>query len=107
MTGQPFEVKPDWSEQTVTLITNPEQWFRLGASHDMMEVYGWGKIEDVLQGVNIDIISLLYPVNIVPLIPQSKGIHEFRPEIDYSVDFSELPEGYIMLNEVRLEYPLT
>ena len=26
LTGQPFRVTPDWSEQTVTLVPDPAQW---------------------------------------------------------------------------------
>ena len=103
--GQPFEITPDWTEQTITLTTDPDQWLCLGARHDLMDVYGWGEIEDVLRDVNIDIILLLHPLNIVPLTPEAQGIHHRRPEVDYPVDRNFLPEGYIMLDEFRIEYP--
>jgi hypothetical protein len=70
-----------------------------------MDVYGWGDIDDVLRDVNIDIILLLHPLNIVPLTPEPHGPHHRRPEIDYPVDREYLPEGYVMLDEVRIEYP--
>ena len=105
LNGQPFEITPEWSEQTVTLTTDPEQWLCLGARHDLLHVYGWGEIEDVLADVNIDILLLLHPLEIVPLAPEPMGIHHRRPEVDYPVDTSYLPEGYVMVDEVRLEYP--
>ncbi|RIK41246.1 MAG: hypothetical protein DCC55_12425 [Chloroflexi bacterium] len=105
LTGQPFEITPDWSEQSVTLTTDPEQWLCLGARHDLADVYGWGEIEDVLRDVNIDIILLLHPLHIVPLTPEPQGVHYRRPEVDYPVDRSFLPEGYVLLDEVRIEYP--
>jgi hypothetical protein len=105
LAGQPFNITPDWSEQSVFLTPEPEQWLCLGARHDLMNVYGWGAIEDVLRDVNIDIILLLHPLNIVPLTPENHGVHHRRPEIDYPVDRAYLPEGYVMLDEVRLDYP--
>jgi hypothetical protein len=104
LTGQPFVVTPDWTEQTVHLTTEPAQWLCLGARHDMNDVYGCGEIEDVLHDVNIDIIFLLYPVNVVPTTPEENGPHYRRPEVDYAVDTSVLPEGYVMLDEVRIEF---
>ncbi|MEM7131041.1 MAG: hypothetical protein AAF702_32265 [Chloroflexota bacterium] len=102
--GQPFDVTPDWSVQTITLTTDSVQWTCLGARHDNTDVYAWGEIEDVLQDVNIDIILLLHPLNIVPLTPEEDGIHHRRPEVDYPVDHAALPEGYVMVDEVRIEY---
>jgi hypothetical protein len=107
LTGQPFEVTPDWSEQTITLTTDPNQWLCIGARHDLNHVYGWGDIGDVLADVNIDIILLLHPLEIVPLTPEPQGIHHRRPEVDYPVDRSYLPEGFVLLDEVRLEYPVS
>jgi hypothetical protein len=105
LNAHPFEVTPDWSEQTVTLTTDPDPWLCLGSRHDLMDVYGWGEIEDVLRDVNIGVILLLHPLNIVPLIPEEHGVHHRRPEADYPVDRAYLPEGAIMLDKVRLEYP--
>ncbi len=55
LTGQPFEVLPQWSEQTVTLTTDPDQWTPLGGRWDRPE-YRVGRIEQVLRDVNVDII---------------------------------------------------
>jgi hypothetical protein len=104
LSGQPFVVMPEWTEQTVHLITDPDQWLCLGARHDMNDVYGCGEIEDVLRDINIDIIFLLYPVNVVPATPEPYGPHHRRPEVDYPVDTSVLPEGYVMLDEIRIEF---
>src|SRR3989304_8162581 len=40
LTGQPFRITRDWSEQTVTLAPDPKQWTCLGARHDMQDEYG-------------------------------------------------------------------
>ncbi len=104
MTSRSFEVTPDWSEQTITLTPDPEQWLCLGARHDLTDVYGWGEIEDVLRDVNIDIILLLHPLRIVPLKTQVGGTHARRAEVDYPVDRSLLPSGEIRLSSVRIDF---
>lgn len=105
LNGQSFEITPDWSDQTITLTTDPDQWLCLGARPDNMDVYGWGDIEAVLRDVNIDIILLLHPLDVVPITHEEHGIHHRRPDLDYQVDRTYLPEGYVMLDEVRIEYP--
>ncbi len=104
LTSQSFRVTEEWSEQTVTLAPDPEQWLCLGARHDLTDVYGWGEIEDVLRDVNIDIILLLHPLRIVPLRTQVGGTHARRAEVDYPVDRSRLPTGEIRLSSVRIDF---
>jgi hypothetical protein len=104
LTSQPFVVTPDWSEQTIKLVPDPEQWLCLGARHDLMDVYGWDEIDSVLRDINIDIILLLHPLEIVPVNPEEHGPHQRRAEVDYEVDQTYLPSGYIMLDEVRIEF---
>ena len=104
MTSQSFAVTPDWSEQTITLTTDPEQWLCLGARHDLTDVYGWGEIEAVLRDVNIDIILLLHPLRIVPLESQPDGPHIRRAEVEYPVARSHLPSGEIRVSEVTIDF---
>ncbi len=104
LTSQCFTVTQDWSEQTITLAPDPEQWLCLGARHDLTDEYGWGEIESVLQDVNIDIILLLHPLRIVPSQPQPEGPHFRRAELDYEVDRSHLPSGEIRLGEVQIDF---
>jgi hypothetical protein len=105
LVGQPFAITPDWSEQTVMLVPDPEQWLCLGARHDLLNVYGCDEIEAVLRDVNIDIIFVLHPLNILPMEAEEHGAHYRRPEVHYAVDRTLLPTGYVMLDEVRIEYP--
>ena len=102
LTGQPFQVTPEWSEQTITLTTDPAQWLCLGARHDMHDVYGCDDIEVVLRDINLDIILLLHPINVVPATPEANGPHYRRPEVDYAVDTSLLPTGYVCWMRSRL-----
>ena len=104
LTSQQFEVTPDWTEQTITLVPDPAQWLCLGARHDLTDVYGWGEIDEVLRDVNIDIILLLHPLHIVPLSPQPNGPHFRRAGLHYEVDRAYLPSGEIRLSEVRIDF---
>jgi len=104
LTGQPFEVTSDWSEQTVTLVPDARQWKCLGSRRDRTTSYGWGEIADVLRDVNADIIFTLHPLEIVPRERIEGDVHQLRAGKDYLVDQSCLPKGCIMLDEVRIEF---
>lgn len=104
LTGQPFRVTPDWSEQTVGAVPDPAQWTCLGSRHDRRDFYGEIPLETVLHDVNADILLVLYPLDIVPMGPQKVNAHLLRPEKDYPVWRSGLPEGYVMLDEVRIQF---
>ena len=69
LVARPFAVTPEWTEQTITLAPDPEQWLCLGSRHDRMDTYGWGDIGDVLRDVNRDIILVLHPVDVMPAGP--------------------------------------
>lgn len=103
LTGQPFKVTTNWSEQTIILIPDPTQWVCLGARHDETDFYGYGNIADVLQDVNMDIIFVLFPLQIVPVGPVT-DIHKLRPHRDYEVDWHYLPQGEFEIDTVRIEY---
>lgn len=103
LTGQPFEITEDWSEQTVQLLPNPEQWTSLGARHDLTDVYGDGDIAEVLSDVNHDIIFLLFPLNVVP-VGEVDDVHRMWAARDYKVDMEYLPKGLIMFDTVQIEF---
>jgi hypothetical protein len=105
LTGQPFGVTPDWSEQTATLVLDPEQWTCLGSRHDRTDSYGVLPLPVVLGDVNTDILLVLHPLEIAPMGPLAGDPHRLRPERDYPVWRSRLPEGYVLLDEVRIDYP--
>ncbi len=106
LTGQPFEITKDWSEQTVTLTPDASQWTCLGSRHDMTDIYGCDDVSKVLADVNLDIIFLLFPITVVPArqsIP-AKDIHVLRAVEDYPVDQQYLPKGLIMFDTIKIEY---
>ena len=62
LTGQPFTVAPDWSDQSVTLTTDPAQWTCLGARHDLVGYYCCSEPADVLRDVNVNLILVQFPL---------------------------------------------
>ena len=106
LTGQPFRITPDWSEQTVQLVPDPRQWTCLGGRHDMTETYGYGDIAQALRDVNVDIIFVLFPLTIVP-IGEVEDIHRQWAAKDYKVDMEHLPKGLVMFDTVQIAYEET
>lgn len=104
LTGQPFEVTPDWSVQTVAVLPDERQWTCLGGRHDRRDFYGRLELADVLADVNTNILLVLFPLEIAPMGPLDGDPHRLRPEKDYAVWRSRLPEGYVLLDEVRIEF---
>ena len=104
LTGQPFRVTRDWTEQSVTLRPDPSQWTCLGARHDMTEEYGCDDIGKVLADVNLDIIFALFPVKPRPASEEVKEPDRLRAVKDYKVDQDTLPKGVIMFDSVRIDY---
>jgi len=101
--SQTISVKQDWSEQTLLLVPEQEQWVQLGSRHDRADFYGTAPVEELLADVNGDIIFVLFPLEVVPLLP---GIdpHKGWAEKDYPVDRTKLPSGYVMIDTVQIEF---
>lgn len=104
LTGQPFSVTPDWSEQTVELVPEADQWTCLGARHDLVDFYGYGDIGDVLRDVNVDLIFVLFPIHVAPIGPVDDIDRQWAAK-DYKVDMQYLPKGLVMFDTVQIEYP--
>jgi hypothetical protein len=105
LTGQPMHVTPEWSEQKVTAVSDDSAWTCLGARHDRQDYYGRTPLRTVLADVNADILLVLYPLEIAPMGPLAGDPHCLRPEKDYPVWRSRLPDGYVVLDEVRIAFP--
>jgi hypothetical protein len=104
LTGQPFRVTHDWSEQSVTLTPDPSQWTCARSRHDLTRKYGCADISDVLKDVNVDMYFALFPLTIVP-IGDVKLPHQTRAGEAYPVDQQFLPKGILMFDWVKIEYP--
>ena len=105
LTGQPIPVTPEWSEQRIIAVTDESEWTCLGSRHDRGDFYGRAALRTVLSDVNANILLVLYPLTIVPMGPISGDPHRLRPEKDYPVWRSQLPEGYVTLDEIRIRFP--
>lgn len=103
LTGQPFHVTPEWSEQTVHLTPDPAQWKCLGVRHDRGETYGYSTAAEVLRNLDVDIFLLLHPLDIVPLQPM-ENMHLLKAGEEYEVDRGRLPAGYVAMDEIRIEF---
>lgn len=102
--GQPFAVTPAWTEQTVTLVPDPRQWTCMGGRHDRVDYYGYVDLGTVLADVNVDLMFILFPLTIRPMEPIAGDPHLLRPGKDYPVWQSSLPEGYVVLDQVRIDF---
>jgi hypothetical protein len=105
LTGQPLKVTPAWSEKTLTCAPDEDQWTCLGARHDRTDFYDRAPLADVLRDVNVNIMLVLFPLTIAPMGPLKGDLHHLRPERDYPVWRSRLPEGYVRLDTVRIDFP--
>lgn len=104
LTGQPLAVTPDWSARTITLVPDADQWQCIGSHVARTDRYGMGKAADVLRDLNCDIILVLFPVDVVPAEPAQGNYHHLRAGEDYVVDTSRLPEGYVMMDRIEIEF---
>lgn len=104
LTGQSLNVTPDWSEQTLTAVTDPAAWTCLGSRHDRTDFYGHTPLETVLGDVNANILLVLFPLDVAPMGPIPGDPDRLRPEKDYPVWRGRLPEGYVLLDEVRIGF---
>ncbi|MFN0165635.1 MAG: hypothetical protein ACKV22_04320 [Bryobacteraceae bacterium] len=105
MTGRPFHVTTEWTEETIQLDPDPALWTPLGSRHNRTRSYGIHPLETVLADVSNNIILILFPLTIVPMGPLEGDPHRLRPGGDYPVWTSRLPEGYVVLDEIRIEFP--
>lgn len=54
--------------------------------------------------MNSDIVLVLHPLDVAPMGPLEGGPHRLVPEKDYPVWRSRLPEEYVWLDEVWIEF---
>lgn len=105
LTGQSLPVTRDFTEHTVVCTPDASQWTCLGSRHDRADFYGRSPLQTVLADVNANILLVLYPLNIEPMGVLKGDPHRLRPERDYPVWRSRLPEGYVELDEIRIDFP--
>ncbi|MCE9588911.1 MAG: hypothetical protein K8S99_00120 [Planctomycetes bacterium] len=105
LTGRPFKIAKEWTEQTVTLDPDPKLWTCLDSRHDRTDSYGRHELGRVLADVNLNMMFILFPLTIAPMGDIGGDPHRLRPERDYPIWRSRLPEGYVMLDDLKIEWP--
>lgn len=105
LTGQPFKVGSEWSEQTVTATDDVSQWTCIKSRHDRTDFYTEHPLKSILSNVNTNIMLVLFPLDIRPIGPLAEGPHQLRAGRDYPVWTSRLPEGYVQLDTFKIEFP--
>ena len=104
LTGQPLQVSEQWTQQTLTFPSDQAQWTALGARHDRTDTYGVKPLEHVLCNVDVNIMLVMFPLNVVPMGSIDGDPHVLRAGHDYPVWQSKLPEGYIVVDEIRIRF---
>jgi len=67
-------------------------------------MYGVLPLDRVLRAVTNNIMVILFPLDVVPMGPLDGDPHKLRAGRDYPVWHGRLPEGYAMLDEVRIDF---
>jgi hypothetical protein len=104
LTGRPFQVATEWTTQSITLDPDPSLWTCLGSRHDRTDFYGTLPLEAVLQNVNVNLLLTLFPLDVVPMGPIDGDPDRLRPERDYPVWRSRLPEGWLEIDEITIAF---
>ena len=68
-------------------------------------MYGIKPLEEVLSDVNVNIMLVLFPLDVAPMGAIDGDPHRLRPERDYPVWRHRLPEGYVTLDSVEISFP--
>ena len=105
LTGQPFQVRRDWTTQTIELSPKEAEWTCLGSRWDREGFYGSAPLDAVLSDVSEDIILVLFPLDVAPAGRIEGDMHRLRAGEDYAVNQGRLPEGYIAVDTAEIAFP--
>lgn len=104
LTGQPIDVEEQWTEQTLNLTPDASQWTSLGTRPDRADMYGELPLRDVLGNVNVNMYLVLFPLDVRPKGDQVGNLSELRAGRDYHVWQAHLPDGYIVIDSVSMQF---
>jgi hypothetical protein len=104
-TGQTFEVRADYSEQSIRLTPDASRWTCLGARHDRQDYYGRTPLNRILADVNVNLYLVLFPVKPLPMGPLAGDPDRLRPGKDYPVWPSSIGQGYVAVDTIQIAYP--
>lgn len=106
LTGQPLRITKRWSEQTLHLTPEPSQWTCMGVRSVGADTpnYGEAPIAQALEDVNVNIILILFPLDVRPFTTPAGDPHVLRAGKDYSLGRRWLPQGEVWLDTVQIDY---
>lgn len=104
LTGQPIPINENWTDVTIAATLDPTQWTCLKARHNRAKTYGLIPLAQALANVNVDIILTFFPLDVQPMGRIDGDPHCLRAGKDYPVWTSRLPEGYVELDRIQIEF---
>ena len=72
--------------------------------HDRADMYGVKPLDKVLSNIDVNIMLVMFPLVIEPMGPLDADPHILRPERDYPVWRSKLPEGYVTMDKIEIQF---
>lgn len=104
--SQPIAITKEWSEQTITLVPDESQWKCMGVRKSGADCsnYGYAPVADCLKDVNVDIIFVLFPLDVRPFNYINGDPHDLRAGKDYGVNRLFLPTGEVWMDSVKIEF---
>ena len=76
----------------------------MGGRHDRTDCYGYVDLATIMTDVNIAIMFILLPLTVRPMREIEGDTHVLRPGKDYPVWQSSLPEGYVELDRLQIDF---
>ena len=105
LTSQPIAIEQELQEQVLHLTPDESAWTCLRGRHDRQDYYAEFPLITCLRDVNCNLMLILFPLDIQPIGDPGGDPHLLRPERDYPVWRSALPEGRLELDTFEIRYP--
>ncbi len=105
LTSQPIPIGKDWRDVSLFLRPDEREWTCLRGRHDRQDYYGHRPLDACLRDVNCNLMLIFFPLEIAPMFVPDGDPHILRPERDYPVWRSHLPEGRIQMDSFEIYYP--
>jgi hypothetical protein len=106
LVGQPLRLTREYDEQSLQLVPDERQWRCLGSRHDRRDMYGTLPLAQLLGQVNVNLYLVLFPVQPRPMGPLAGDPHLLRAGRDYPLWPSSIPQGYVTIDWIRIEFPV-
>lgn len=104
---QPIPITKRYREHTITVTPDESQWTCLGTRGKGADCdhYGTAPISEAIKDITVNIIFVLFPLDVQPFNKINGDKDELRAGKDYGVNRLLLPEGEVHLDTVTIEWP--